>query len=249
MYTPLHCISLRTIRHSDSRAILSAWSAELGRVAIGMPDGKGREASRRRALTMPLATFECVADIRPGREIINVRDVKPSVGSPAMATPNPSRQMTSMFLAETLDAVLRQSGQDSLLSDYLFSSLSTFGQLRHPVALANFHLVFLTGLTRFLGIVPDTNLPSGMTPGDVGAVFDLRNACFRKSIPSHPLYICGDEAMAVHILGRLTYANMHRARFTRQERVQILDGILNYYRLHLSAPAKDLQSLTILRGL
>ena len=176
MFTPLHCIALHTVRHSDTRSILTAWSAELGRISIGMPDGKGREAARRRALTMPLAMFEAVGDVRPGRDIISVRDLRPSAGSPASAPPTPARTMLQLFLADALDRILRQSAPDPLLSDFIFDSLRRLARLSRPTALANFHIVFLFRMARFLGIAPDTDIPAGASPEKM--IFDLREASF-----------------------------------------------------------------------
>ena len=198
MFTPLHCIALHTVRHSDTRSILTAWSAELGRISIGMPDGKGREAARRRALTMPLAMFEAVGDVRPGRDIISVRDLRPSAGSPASAPPTPARTMLQLFLADALDRILRQSAPDPLLSDFIFDSLRRLARLSRPTALANFHIVFLFRMARFLGIAPDTDIPAGASPEKM--IFDLR------LIPPHP-------ARAYALLCR----SRRRGRETRRE--------------------------------
>ncbi|MDE6310404.1 MAG: DNA repair protein RecO C-terminal domain-containing protein [Muribaculaceae bacterium] len=246
MYTTLHCIALRTVRHSDSRAILTAWSAERGRVAIAMPDGKGREAARRRALTMPLALFECVADLRPGKDILTVRDLRPSPGSPAAAAPGPARTMLHLFLAEALDRLLRESSPQPLLGEYLFGSLRRLGRMVRPASLANYHIVFLFRLARFLGVAPDISLPAGAEPSHM--YFDLRDARFRASLPAHPLFLAGEEAAAVALLGRLDFNNMHLARFSREERARILDAILDYYRLHLTAPG-ELRTADVLRQL
>ncbi len=246
MYTPLHCIALRTVRHSDSRAILTAWSAERGRIAVALPDGKGREAVRRRALTMPLAMFECIADLRPGKDILTVRDLRPSPGSPAAAAPGPARTMLHLFLAEALDRLLRESAPQPLLADYLFDSLRRLGRMARPAALANFHIVFLFRLARFLGVAPDISVPAGSDASRL--YFDLRDARFRASLPAHPLFLAGDEAAAVALLGRLDFENLHLAHFTREERARILDGILDYYRLHLTAPG-ELRTADVLRQL
>ena len=71
MLRSLHCVALRTIKYNEKHSILSAYSLELGRVSFLLPAGSGREAARRRALMMPLGTFECVADIRHGQDIYN----------------------------------------------------------------------------------------------------------------------------------------------------------------------------------
>ncbi|MDE6277809.1 MAG: DNA repair protein RecO C-terminal domain-containing protein [Muribaculaceae bacterium] len=246
MYTPLHCIALRTVRHSDTRAILTAWSAERGRVAIALPDGKGREAARRRALTMPLAMFEGVAQLRPAQDILQLRDLRPSPGSPVAAAPGPARTMLHLFLAEVLDHLLRESAPEPLLADYLFSSLRILGSLSHPTALANYHIVFLFRLARFLGVAPDMTVPAGSRPEQL--IFDLRDARFRHSLPSHPLFYSGPEAKAVAILDIMNFQNMHRFHFSRDERSRILDAILEYYRIHLLPPG-DLRSPDILRQL
>ena len=39
--------------------------------------GKGREASRRRALLQPMSVVECVADIVPGRDVSRIMSVRP----------------------------------------------------------------------------------------------------------------------------------------------------------------------------
>ncbi len=246
MFTPLHCIALHTVRHSDTRSILTAWSAELGRISIGMPDGKGREAARRRALTMPLAMFEAVGDVRPGRDIISVRDLRPSAGSPASAPPTPARTMLQLFLADALDRILRQSAPDPMLSDFIFDSLRRLARLSRPTALANFHIVFLFRMARFLGIAPDTDIPAGASPEKM--IFDLREASFRPTLPAHTLFYAGADAAAVRLVGRLTFDNMHLARFTRDERSHITDAIIDYYRLHLT-PSGSIRSLDILKTL
>ena len=46
----------------------------------------------------------------------------------------------------------------------------------------------------------------------------------------------------------MSYANMHRFAYSRQQRGVILDYLLDYYRLHL-APFPQLKCLPILRQL
>ena len=91
-------------------------------MSMVMPAGAGREARRRRALSAPLATFEGQCDIRPGRDLLAVRDVRPLPGSLAMSV-DPAKSFAAVFLAEALDLLLRRSERDDSLSDFLFGSL------------------------------------------------------------------------------------------------------------------------------
>ena len=65
MFEPLNCIALRTVKYSDRNSILSVYTRQHGRMGLLVPAGASKAAARTRALSMPLATFDCVADIRP----------------------------------------------------------------------------------------------------------------------------------------------------------------------------------------
>lgn len=241
MYTTLHCIALRTVKYNDTKNILSAWSREMGRVSIMIPSGTSREARRRRALTVPLATFAAESDIRPGRTMLSVRDLRPLPDSMAIHA-DPVKGLTSIFLAETLDLILRQSEADDTLSDYLFETLRFFALLDNSRASANFHLAFLYHLTAPMGISPDVSL------WRQGMVFDMREGIFRVTPPMHNDYLEPVEARTLAMIGRKGFATMSRWRLDHNGRNEILDLILRYYAIHL-APLTSLRSLDVLRAL
>lgn len=236
----MHCIALRTVRLSDSKNLLSVWSREAGRITFAVPAGASREARRRRAITAPLGAFEGVCDIRPDREIHSVRDVMPMAGSAAM-NPSPQQTLTSLFLAEVLDRLLASCAPDDVLSDYLFSSFEIFKNLKGRAA-ANFHLLFLFGLSYFTGIAPDLD---GYARG---AVFDLRDGRFRTAEPLHHDIVEGDMARALPLLAALPLSKGGRLRLSREQRNDALDMILRYFSFHL-VPLDSIKSLEILRGL
>lgn len=240
MYSTLHCIALRTVRHTDTTSLLSVWSREAGRLTLAMPASNSREARRRRALTTPLATFECECRMQPGREVLQARDLVPSQGSLAYDS-NPLKGMVAMFLAEALDLLLRRTDTDAALSDFLFEAVAVLGKPMPGAAAANFHLVFLFHLATPLGVGPDT---SQWQPG---TVFDMRDATFRPTPPMHSDYLTPVEAAFAATMSRLTFANMHRLALSHTQRNTILDAILRYYALHL-APLTTLKSLQILRN-
>lgn len=238
MHIPLHCLALRATAVSDSKTLLSVWSREAGRLTLAFPAGGGREARRRKALSTPLALFEGCCDLRPGREVQSLRDFAPSAGSPALAPFSVVRGVLATFLGEVLDLLLRRCAPDSELSEYLFEGVRKFGALDSASALANFHIVFLYGLSRPLGIAPSLD---GYARG---AVFDLREACFRTTAPLHSDYLEADEARLLPLLSRLTLDNMQRLRLDRVHRRRILDGILQFYAIHLGdLPLRSLEIL------
>ena len=108
---------------------------------------------------------------------------------------------------------------------------------------ANFHLVFLMRLSRFLGLYP--NLEDYHT----GDYFDLLNACFTSTRPQlHSSYINPEEAGRLRQLMRMNYETMHLFGMSRAERTRCLTIMNDYYRLHLpDFPA--LKSLDVLKEL
>lgn len=249
--TTLHCLALRTVRHSDSRSILTAWSREFGRIAIAMPAGSGREARRRRALAVPMGLFEGEVTGRLDRDIVNMRDFAVSPGSPALF-PSPVRAMVAAFVAEVLDHALRRSEADEPMTDFLFASARALGALPAQ-ALPMFAPVFLFGLLHFAGVEPDL---SGYSPG---AVFDMRDARFRTSAPVHGDYLEGDECRALMALARVHYkelcgvadagraASLARLFFpSAAVRREILARLIDYYSIHV-CPLDGLRSLQVLQ--
>ena len=224
MFETLHCIALRTIKYSDSRSILSAWSAERGYVSFAMPAGKGREAGRRRALTMPLAAFEGVCDIRGDRDVMFIRDLKPMHIGMAMIS-DPAKLAMALFLAEVFEKLLRNSQHDDALSLMIFDTVDALNRT-NPRGVANFALWTLYRLTVPLGIEPD------MSDWRPQALFDLEAARWRMSLPAAGTSFVGDEAKAIRVLSRLSRENIERLRMTRETRRAMLDGLLRYYDLH-----------------
>lgn len=251
MYKPLNCIALRTIRYSDRNSILSVYTRQHGRMSLLVPAGTGKGAARLRALLMPLGRFDCVADIRNGRDIHTFRDVRPVVLPPAS---DPLRASIAMFITDMLVGLLRETQEDAPLFNYVDNALrqlacvSRIGSIKsenclHPLSggeLSNFHLCFLIRLTRFLGIEPDWGSFSE------GAVLDLPGGVFRAVPPSHRHFLPVRESQTAFLLSRMDFRNLGRFRFTRFERNMVLDRILLYFQTHFPSLPEP-SSLAILR--
>lgn len=248
MYRPIHCISLRRVRYDDRRSILTAWSAEAGRVSLIIPDGAGREAARRRALTQPLALFEGQVDQRPGREILSMRDLRPSAIMAGLAA-DPAKTLVALFVAEVLERALRESAPDDILWRYLTAAITALDTMPPGPGVANFPPVFLYHLAACLGIAPDAG---AWRPG---LAFDL--AAARFAYAPGPLaatqgrtlaggnILTPQQAAWIPRLARLTLRGARLLPIPRPLRREMLDIILRYYTLH-HTPLDNLRSLPVL---
>ena len=243
MYQRLDCVALRTIKHSDRSSILVAYSRQMGRVGLLIAAGKGAAASRVRALTMPMASFECVASVTPGRELFHIRDVRPDDGvAPGYGTLDPVRSAVGFFMADFLSAVLREPMAD----EPLFGGVREIARCiagRESRGLANVHIAALASLTVPLGIEPD------VSTWRRGRFLDLREGRFTVSPPAaHSDYLDQRGSHIAWLLSRMTLRNARFYRFSRDERNEILRELLRYYTLH-GYKVGNLVSVDILRDL
>lgn len=238
MECPVTCIALRSVKYSDTASIATIWSREYGRMAVSIPSGNGREAQRRRAIMMPFGTFEAIADIRPGRDISRLKDVRP-IGAGQIT--NPAAAAIAMFLADFLYAALKDSGPDTALTDFLIETASALKKAKGN-ALANFHLSFLYRLSIFLGIEPD------MGTYAEGRYFDMREARYVTAPPPHTHALDPERAKALRILSRLSGRSLGLMRLNRAQRNEMLDLALDYYSLHY-ARLNTLPSIGVVREL
>lgn len=213
---------------------------EMGRISFLTPAGAGREATRRRALTMPLGSFECVGDIRAGRDIYTMKELRATSVFHDIRS-NPVKGAIALFIAEVLSVVLRENQEDLVLFTFLNYAIKRLNDTDSSKA-SNFHICFLYKLGRYIGIEPDVSTYRE------GRIFDMLDGTFRTTAPLHNNYLKREAATVVAALSRMTFDNMHHFRFTRGERHDLLDNILRYYTIHY-ATLSSLRSIDVLRAL
>jgi len=240
MFEPLECVALRTVRYNDRNSILSVYTRQHGRMSLLVPSGNTRASVRLRALTMPLGRFECVADVRPGRDIYSIRDVKPAGGVVSMPF-SPMKSAIALFVADFLSSVLRETQQDEALYSFLLQSVDALASAG-GASLANFHICFMLRLQHFLGIEPDwhTYMP--------GAVFDLADGIFRDTPPLHRRFLPTGEAAAAYALRRMNYRTAGVFRMSHTDRNSVVDRLLMYYQVHFPSVGA-LNSLSVMRAM
>lgn len=239
MYQTLECLALRTVRYDDRRSIVAAWSRQLGRLSLAVPDGSGREARRRRALMMPLSLFAGEVDIRPGRDIHAIRDVRPLAVATDTAS-DPAKSVVALFLAEALERLLRIPAADEALTAFIFDAVGRLNRLGSAAAVANFPIIFLSRLAAYLGIAPD---PTQWRPG---SWLDLAEGIYRTTPPTSGPYLDPTQSAVAAMVGRLDFDSGRRMRLPRPLRREILDRILEYYTLHYTR-LDNLNSLPVVK--
>jgi len=233
-------IVLHTLKYSDASMIVDMYTELSGRASFLVPASRSRKAAVKPVLFQPLSFVEFDADCRPGRTLCRIREAKcfyPFASIPC----NPYKSSIALFLSEFLYRAVREEAENRPLFAYLQHSIIWLDECSE--GFANFHLVFLMRLSRFLGLYPN------LEDYREGDCFDLLNACFTSVRPvRHSFYIPPEEAGRIRRLMRMNYETMHLFGMNRAERAHCLSIINDYYRLHLPEfPA--LKSLDVLKEL
>ena len=148
-----------------------------------------------------------------------------------------------MFLAEILDACLREQQTDHNLYDFILHASRLLNDENDTTAIANFHIVFLLRLLALLGVEPDY---STYKPG---SIFDIYDGVWRQSKPLNHNSLSPDESLiAANLFRKLTFRNSRLFKFNRNQRNQITDTLIQYLSLHV-ANLSGIKSLDVVRNI
>ncbi|MTK53142.1 DNA repair protein RecO [Paludibacter sp.] len=239
MFLKTKAIILHCLKYSDKANIVHLISEERGRLACIVYGASRKKSGSKMAFLQPLTLVDLEIEMLPDRELHQIKEARPYniITSIQM---NPVKNALALFLAEFLYRTLRDSQTDKMLFRFLQESVQILERSEQGVA--NFHLVMMLHLTRFLGFFPSTeNL-------GLHFYFDMVNGVFTSTCPLHKHFLRPAESAVLYQLMRINYTNMHMFRFSRGERVAILEYMLSYYRIHLSEIG-EIKSLPVLMEL
>lgn len=232
-------IVLRTIRYSDSRLVVSLFTESHGMVSALVRIARGGRLGGRGALWQLLNILDISMEYRPTADFQKLGEV--SMSSPWKDLPyHPVKASISMFLADFLYHSIKEEGENRPLFEFLSNSLTWLDEADGVVA--DFHLLLMLRMTRFIGILP------GVEGYAKGKVYDLKSSGYTAQLPIHGQYLCPERAAWIPLLLGMDYSQMRHLRLNRAERRNMLEVLLLYYRLHVPAFG-ELQSIDVLREL
>ena len=239
MLTKTQAIVLHAIKYGETRLIVDMFTKVFGRQAFIVSIPKTPKGKVKKQFFQPLTILEIETDIRPKLQLQKLHDVR--LAAPFASIPfEPDKLAIALFVAEFLYYALRSEQRNELLYDYLEHSIMWLDGRQERFA--NFHLVFLLRLTRFLGFYPNLD---DYKDGDY---FDLRESVFMQVPPVHRDFLHPEEAQKVQLMMRMDFPTMHLFRMSHQERNRLLEVSLKYYRLHLP-DFPEMKSIEVLQAL
>ncbi len=252
MLSKTEAIVLHSIKYGEQKIIVDMFTRQHGRLSFIVSLPKSNHGKLKKQYFQPLTPLSIECDVKPQAQLQKLQEASLLMPLSSLLY-DPTKLSISLFLSEFLYHALKGEQQNAPLFDYVLSSLQWLDSRERDYA--NFHLVFLMRLTRFLGFYPNLeegrarrDEESGANEGGEKLYFDLRAASFCTVPPFHRDYLLPQEATTLRLMMRMDYSNLHLFRMSRQQRNRCIEVALQFYRLHLP-DFPDLRSLEVLREL
>lgn len=239
MQQNLHGIVLRTVKYGDAKIIVDLLTRELGRTAVIASPSRGSKGKLPMNIFQPLSILEINAEGKGNVSLPKIKEgrlVRPYRSIPF----DPIKLSVAFFIAEFLCNVTQETQADVALFDFIENALAWYDLTDEGTA--NFHLMFMVRASSFLGFYPNTE------GYEKGYYFDLRAAEFSANAPLHNDFLRPAESEMLLNLMRITPANMHIFKMSKEQRNYLINGMLTYYKYHIQG-FRELKSLDVLRDL
>ena len=214
-------IVFKTTDYGESSVIVQVFTEKFGLQSYIINAVKKPKAKISRNMLQPLHLLDMVVYHKNTGQIQRVAEVK---NSPVLQSIpyDVIKSSLAIFLNEVLYKAVRQQSADENLFDFVFNAIEW---LDHQAeGLANFHLLFLVRLTRYLGFHPD------LFQADY---FDMKNGVFSKYKPEGFSYLSPPHTQNFYTLLQCSFENMQQLRFSNDERRYLINKVLDYYTLHI----------------
>lgn len=237
MYIDDKGLVLRTVKYDDKSFIAHIFTASRGHAAFMINGSRGKRSGTSARLFQPLSFLSFQWDAKPTATLHRMKEARLLFTQQDIPY-HPTKRCIAMLLAEFMTHALTGETENAHLYIYVEHSVQWLDVVHEGYA--NFHLVFLLKLARFLGIAPNTE------DYVEGCGFDLTRGRFTTmDVPSNEL-LCSADATLLYRLSDASYATMDIITMNRHDRARLINHLARYYALHIpSFPA--IKSLEVLQ--
>ena len=225
---------LHHTKYGDNSIVLKVYCETEGKLSLITSKARGKKGVMPPSLLNPLSLIEIIYYENNKGSLKRLKEVRPLYAYQSLNY-DPVKSCITLFLAEVLHHVIHEEESNKALFNYCFNSFTNFDT--QTSGWANFHILFLFGLSKFLGFYPEKQ-------SSLKEYFDLLNGVYSQTAPPHPHFLEG-KSLALWYQLYESERLSETSAFSRNERQILLKSLLEYYRLHIR-DFGELKSLDIL---
>lgn len=231
MLSKTKAIVLKAIKYQEKSLIVTCYTQSHGVKTFFVPTAfSNRKSSQKIAYFQPLSILEIEADFRKKEGLTHFKNIRIDTPYYSIST-SVFKNAIAILLSEVLNSALKETDQDTSLFEFLETALIW---LDTHDEIANFHILVLLKITKFLGFYPDLQTD--------GYYFDVLNGTFSNEKNYNSL--SETETTLFQKLIVLQFDSDQKI-FNGQDRKHLLEILFKYYSLHIET-FKRPKSLDIL---
>ena len=234
MYIRTKAIVLSVIKYNDNSAIIKTYTEKTGFTSYFIRNFyKSRKI--KKALFQPNNLLELWATAKNKGQLEYIKEAQSFYHYKNLHA-DYDKLNISTFMRE----ILLESLKNEQADEELFAFISReFIELDQTNFQADFHLVFMLLLSKYLGFFPDIQ--------SQGKYFDLQNGFFTDNLPPFQHLNAADTKLFRDFLGTI-FATKKNIKNKHSGRIKLLNIMLEFYRLHIDQ-FNEPKSVKVLHGL
>src|SRR5690606_8026695 len=234
MLVSTNAIVISALKYSEADLIVKCFTQKSGlKTYILRGILKSKKGKFKVSMFQPLTQLEIVARHKEKGTMEYLQDARIIHHYSSLHT-NVIKSTLVLFLSELLRSAIQEEEQNEPLYHYLEN---TFTWLDMHDNIANFHLLFMLNLTRYLGFFPDE------VQGD-RPYFNMLDGVF-QDMSTNPYCIDGANMQLLKSLIGMKFDELEHIQLTRSGRSGFLNMMISYYQLHIDSFKKP-KSLGVL---
>ncbi len=237
MIQKTRAIVLSSLKYSDNSLIVKLYSEKFGVIPVMIRYGSSKKSRLKANIFQPLFLLMLDMDYKPNKNIQHCKEI--SLDLIIDEIPYDTVKMSiAMFLSEMLSSLLQEEEANTDLFIFLHNSIQLLDSIQ--TGTANFHLVFLYKLSKYLGIYPIDNYSENL------CCFDLSKGCYSTPQNNSKFIVDNEISKYLHTIANCDFADLENIKINGKLRSKILDALILYYKYHFHE-VTAIKSLDILK--
>lgn len=230
-------IVFRKIKYSESSLILKVYTEKFGLQSLMARGTRSKKSKLKAGLFQHLALLDLIIYRNEKKDIHHIKEVKPAYSFSSIPF-DIRKSSLIIFMNEVLYKSIKEEEENEALFHFLFNSIQIMDMKKDGIA--EFHLLFLVQLSKFLGFFPEKNFSEG------NQTFDLQEGKFIGNTEASDLLMPLPFSKYLFHFLSINYDSERNLTIPGNLKNGFLDYLLKYYRVHLSGFG-ELKSHLVLR--
>lgn len=221
MMDELQAIVISTVKYGDYSLICRCYTKTFGLRSFLLRN-RSVKGPGKASFFIPLSQVFITPFFQKSTALATIKEVRSAHFYKSLQR-HPSKIALAIFLSEFLGIVLKEDQPDPDLFAYLTNSFKKLDEKENYFA--DFYLLFIMGLTKFLGFYPNVDHLDKV-------YFDLQNGVFISECFDLKTYLSKEDSSLLKRLIALDFSEIPpRGCFEKRQRRALLNILLTYYQL------------------